>query len=234
MEHQVIEVETRDPNGKGAVRKLRANGKIPGVLYGHKEAPTPLALDPVVLRRKIRDAGMGQNTLLKISGLKRDVLALIKDTQVEPVRRALLHVDLIEVRETDSVVVNVPVEFTGKPVGVTAGGEVMVAMRSIPVRTSPIAIPKIVTLDITYLELGQTMHLSDVKLPAGSAIGGDGKLAIVSVKAPRQEKVETPAADAAAADGAAPAEGAAAGDKAAAPAGGDKAAAPAAKAPAKK
>lgn len=226
MEHQVVEVETRVSGGKGAARKLRAKGNIPGVLYGHKEAPQPIALDPVKLKKTLRDSGMGANTLLRLKGLSRDVLCLIKDTQVEPVKRNLLHIDLIEVRETETVTVLVPLEFTGKPAGVTAGGELGIARRSLAVKCSPVAIPKVIVLDVSGLQLGQTLHVSDVKFPEGTSSGFDGRLAIASVRAPRAEKVEA-AAEATPAEGAAaaPAEGAAA---AAAPA------AAAAKAPAKK
>jgi large subunit ribosomal protein L25 len=227
MEHQVVEVTTREGAGKGAARKLRAKGHIPGVLYGHKEAPQPLALDPIKLKRSLRDSGMGANTLLRIQGLSREVLALIKDTQVDPVKRNLLHVDLIEVRETETVTVLVPLEFTGKPAGVTAGGELGIARRSLAVKCSPVSIPKLITLDVSHLQLGQTMHVSDVNFPEGTTSGFDGRLAIASVRAPRAEKVET-AAEATPAEGAAaaPAEGAAAAPAAAAKA--------PAKAPAKK
>ena len=108
MEQQVIEVEPRTPGGKGDARKLRSEGKIPGVLYGHKEEPLAFSLKPAVLRKQLRASGMGRNTVFQVKGLGREALALLKDAQIDPVRRDLLHVDLLEVRESDRVVVEVP------------------------------------------------------------------------------------------------------------------------------
>ena len=122
MGQQVLEVEQRVGQGKGDARKLRASGKIPGVLYGHKEQPTPLSLDPHQLRKRIRASDLGRNPVLQLSGLDRSVMALIKDTQIDPVRRDLIHVDFFEVRETDRVVVEVPLEFEGKAAGVVRVG----------------------------------------------------------------------------------------------------------------
>jgi large subunit ribosomal protein L25 len=211
MEQQVIELEHRGPGKKGAVRKLRASGKIPGILYGHKETPVPFAVNPLELRRKIRASGMGRNTIFKVQGLGRDLHAILKDTQVDPVRRDLLHIDMIEVREGDVMEVDIPLVFTGRPEGVVQGGELQVVRRSIPVRTNPLAIPKSIEVDVTPLLLGQAMHASDLNFPPGVECTNP-RFAIASVRAPRQEEVAAPAEGAVVAEGepgAAPAEGAA-------------------------
>jgi large subunit ribosomal protein L25 len=200
MEQQVIELEHRGPGKKGAVRKLRASGKIPGILYGHKEAPVPFAVNPHELRKKIRASGMGRNTIFKIQGLGREVLALLKDTQVDPVRRDLLHIDFIEVRQGDVMEVDIPLIFSGKPEGVVQGGELQVVRRSITVRTNPLAIPQSIEVDVTPLRLGQAMHASDLTFPPG-VVCTNPKFAIASVRAPRAEEVP------AAVEGAVPVEG---------------------------
>jgi large subunit ribosomal protein L25 len=211
MEQQVIEVEHRGPSKKGAARKLRASGKIPGILYGHKEAPVPFAVNPHELRKRIRTSGMGRNTLFTMRGLGRDVMVLLKDTQVDPVRRDLLHVDFIEVREGDMVHVDVPFVFSGKPEGVTAGGELAIVRRTITVSTNPLTIPQSIAVDLTPIQLGQALHASDLKYPDG-VVCINPKDAVATVRAPRAEVVEeTPGAVAAEGEeGAAPAEGAAA------------------------
>ena len=219
MEQQVIEVEQRGPGKKGAARKLRATGKIPGILYGHKEAPVPFAVNPLELRKKIRASGMGRNTLFKVTGLEREILAILKDTQVDPVRRDLIHIDMIEVRKGDVMEVDVPLVFTGKPEGVVQGGELQVVRRSIPVRTNPLNIPRSIEVDVTPMMLGDAKHAGDLTYPEG-VICLNPKFAVCTVKAPRAEEVTTPVA----AEGAAPAEG-----EAGAPAAEGAAAAPAAK-----
>lgn len=189
MEQQVIEVEHRGTRGKGAARKLRATGMIPGVLYGHKEAPVAFSVNPLELRKRIRASGMGRNTIFKLSGLDRDVLALLKETQVDPVRRDLLHIDLIEVREGDQVFVDVPLEFSGKAAGVVAGGDLQVVRRSIEVACSPLTIPRSIPVDVTPLEIGDTLHAGDLPFPEGVVCTNE-RLAVVNIKAPRAEAAE--------------------------------------------
>jgi large subunit ribosomal protein L25 len=213
MEHQVIEVERRDTRKKGAARRLRRQGKIPGVLYGHKETPFAFSVNPSELRKKIRAAGMGRNTLFDVKGVGRQVLALLKDAQVDPVRRDLVHVDLVEVRAGDRVTIDVPLEFIGKPVGVIAGGELTIMSRIVTLRASPLSIPKSIEVNVEPLELGATLHASDLSYPEGTECTSP-RAAIVGVRIPRAEEVAEAPADAAAV----PAEGEAAAVAAAAPA----------------
>ena len=210
MEQQVIEVEQRGPRKKGAVRKLRASGKIPGILYGHKEAPVPFAVNPLELRKKLRASGQGRNTIFKVTGLGREVLALLKATQVDPVRRDLLHIDMIEVREGDVMKVDVPLVFSGKPEGVVAGGELQIVRRTIEVQCNALRIPKQIDVDLTPILLGQALHASDLTFPEGVVVTNT-RAAIATVRAPRAEE-PAPGAEAAVpaegAEGAVPAEGA--------------------------
>jgi large subunit ribosomal protein L25 len=216
MEQQFIEVEQRGPKKKGAARKLRASGKIPGILYGHKEAPIPFAVNPLELRKKIRASGMGRNTVFTLKGLARDVLVLLKATQVDPVRRDLLHIDFIEVRDGDVMKVDVPMIFSGKPDGVTAGGDLHIVRRTIEVTANALRIPTSIAVDLTPIQLGHAMHASDLTYPEG-VVCTNPKAAIATVKAPRAEPVAgegvegaVPAegeAGAAPAEGAKPAEG---------------------------
>ncbi len=187
MDTQVIEVENRTGRGKGEARKLRASGKVPAVLYGHKEEARALSLDPRMLQKGIRKSGKGRNTLFEIKGLDREVLGLIKEAQIEPLRRDILHIDFIEVRESDRVQVDVPLEYTGKPAGVTAGGDLEVVRRRLRVEASPLSIPKEIVIDITELQIGQVFHVSDISLPDG--VTAEAKLALVTVRAPKVEAV---------------------------------------------
>lgn len=238
MEHQ-ISVEPRTVDGKGSARKLRRAGKVPGILYGHKEKPLPFALNPRDLDKILAAAGTGRNTVLKVQGLERDVLALVKDSQVDPVRRTAVHIDLLEVREDEAVAVEVPLHFVGKPAGIVKGGQLQAVRFALRVYAKPLSIPRVIDVDVSHLDINDVIHVRDVKLPEGIRPALPGHLTIVILAAP--EKAEEAAPVEAAAAAAAPAAGAkaaapaaAAGAKAAAaPAAGAKAA-PAAKAPAKK
>lgn len=188
MDAQVLEVEKRIPAKKGASRKLRAMGRVPAVLYGHKEDPTHLSLDPRSLEKLMRDSGLGVNTLFELKGLDRTVRALIKDSQQHPVNRALLHLDFAEVRDGDQVVVEVPVVYNGRPEGVVAGGTLVKVRRLMRVKAAPNNIPKLVELEIGKMQIAEVIHLGDIALPEGVECAESPKVTAVYVKAPRVAK----------------------------------------------
>jgi large subunit ribosomal protein L25 len=153
---------------------------------------------------------------------------MIRDVQLDPMSRQIMHVDFIRVSMDEEVKVTVPLQLVGNPVGVVNGGNLHQGMHSVPLAAKPDAIPTKLELNVSGLDIGQALHASDLKLAAGVRVLLDPKAALASVVMPRAEKVEEAAAAAPAEGAAAPAEGAAAAPAAggAAPAaGGEKAAA---------
>lgn len=195
---QVINVEPRTPNRKSGARKLRAQGKIPGILYGAKESAQAFAVDPAQVERTLKSSGFGKNTVITLKGLDREAKCLLKDSQLDPVKRRLLHVDFIELRPSDELVLDIPIEITGKAKGVVMGGMVQQARRVFKVRAKPDSIPSKVVIDITELELGQSIRAGQVALPAGVASALPESLTLVAVNAPRGSKDEETAAEGAA------------------------------------
>ena len=195
MDAQVLEVEKRTPAKKGACRKLRAQGLVPAVLYGHKEEPTHLSCDPRTLEKLMRDSGLGVNTLFELKGLDREVRALIKEAQQHPVNRALLHLDFAEVREGDQVVVDVPVQYNGRPEGVVAGGTLVKVRRLMKVKAAPNNFPKLIEIDVSKMQIADVVHLGDIALPDGVACAEAPKTTAVYVKAPRVTKQATEETD---------------------------------------
>jgi large subunit ribosomal protein L25 len=195
MQTQVIEIKKRENSGKTAARKDRQAGRVPGILYGHKQEPFPFTIDPHDLLKKVRSSGMGRNTVFKVVGAGRELTALIKDSQSHPLKHTLLHVDLIEVRESDRIVVEVPVELIGKPEGVIAGGVLQAVRRTIAVECSPVAIPQKITADVTHLHLNQALHVNDIKFPDGTKSGypPGTNFAVATVQPPRAEEEVKPA-----------------------------------------
>ncbi|MCB9654849.1 MAG: 50S ribosomal protein L25 [Deltaproteobacteria bacterium] len=192
METQTIQVRERAPDGKRASRKLRHSGSVPGVLYGHKEAPVAFEFDPKDLRKCLRTSGVGRNTVFKVEGLPRGaVLAIIKDSDLDPVRREVTHVDLIEVRDTDRVDVEVPVHLDGKPAGVVEGGVLQAVSRVLPLTCSPLNIPREIRVDVTALRIGHSIHGGDVALPAGVSLAVPPSITLATVKAPRDAAAAT-------------------------------------------
>jgi large subunit ribosomal protein L25 len=222
-------VEVRTESGKGSARRARAAGKVPGILYGHKEPPVTLTVDPLALVKSL-DKERKRNTVFTLAvGGDKAVTAMIRDVQLDPMSRQIIHVDFIRVSMDEEVKVTVPLHLVGNPVGVVNGGNLHQGMHAVPLAAKPDAIPSKLELNVSGLDIGQALHASDLKLGAGVRVLLDPKAALASVVLPRAEKVEEAAA-AAPAEGAAaaPAEGAAAAPAAgaAAPAaGGEKAAA---------
>jgi large subunit ribosomal protein L25 len=201
----VVNVEPRTAGNKSTSRRLRAEGKIPGILYGHKEPAVAFAVDPSKLERTLRSSGYARNTVLTLKGLDREVQTLVQDSQVDPVKRNLIHVDLIEVRPDDVLTLNIPFDVEGRAKGVVAGGVLQLAHREIKVSCKPAAIPKKITIDVSDLELGQAIHVGDVKLPAGVTAALPPTLTLLAIHAPRAAKEETAATPEAGAAAAAPA-----------------------------
>lgn len=244
MDFSKVSVDVRKQSGKGAARKVRASGKVPGVLYGNKGEPVAVTFDEKTLLQSL-DKERRRNTVFTLTvagegGKNEQVTAMIRDAQIDPLSRRLMHVDFLRIDLEHEVHVTVPLVLTGKAVGTTNGGNLHQSMHAILIAAKPAAIPTKLEVDVTALDIGTALHVSDLKLAAGVRALLDAKEAIASVVAPKAEKVE---AEAAPVEGAVPAEGAAAaaggeaagGDKAAgakgaaAPAKGGAAAAPAKK-----
>ena len=233
-----LDATVREGSGKGAARKLRATGKVPAVIYGkHMETPLHIAVEPKPLRAAVATPKKLNTVItLKLGGKSHQVL--LKDYQMDPVTRDVLHADFLEVRDNEQVKVNVPVALVGKAEGVGQGGIMSQQKREIEIWALPSAIPETIEVDVTNLKIAQALHINDVKLPAGITVKTQTNYTIAVVVAPEAEVVATPAAEATAAAAGAdgkPAAGdakAAAGDAKAAA--GDAKAGAAAKAPEKK
>ena len=224
-----------------AGKRLRATGRIPAVIYGRKVKPQNVEVKQKDLENVTHHAA-SENLLLDLSidgDGKSKHLVLVKEIQHHPISGQFLHVDLHEVSENEKVIVMVPVETTGEAEGVKVGGGVLEhVLFKIKVRAFPRDLPEVITVDVSHLNIGQSVHLGDIKPPANVEIVGDKGVSVISCAAPITEAEEQAALEAAATpgevemikekkeEGAAPAEGAKAGEKAPAAKG---AAAPAAK-----
>ena len=235
-----LAAKTREKSGKGPARQLRFKGLIPAVCYGPYDKPLHVAVDPEAIKKAIATPHKFNTVIkLQIDGDTRTVL--FKSYEKDPVDGHVLHADFLEVRMDQDVVVNVPVILIGKPEGVTAGGILQQVARTLPVLAKPADIPEKIEVDVSALQIAESLHVKDVKLPAGVKlkVKGDQTIAVVNVpekeeEAPKPAAAAVPGAEGAAAAPGAPgaAPGAPGAPGAAAPAAG--AAAPAAGAPAAK
>jgi large subunit ribosomal protein L25 len=188
----VLSAEARAATGKGANRKLRVSGRIPAVIYGKGRDSQSVALDPVALEKLLHQSGAGLNTLIDLSVAGRTDTVLVKELQRHPVHGKYLHVDFFQVDLTQKITVSVPIHFTGKARGVEFGGILDHPLRELEVECLPRAIPEFVEVDVSALEIGQSIHVSDLRLPEGVEVKTDPTLPVASVVLPAAEVEAAP------------------------------------------
>jgi large subunit ribosomal protein L25 len=188
---------------RGGSKKLREAGRIPAVIYGRQTKPENLEVQAKELEDLIHHSA-SENLLVDLAvkdDSKPKRLALLQEIQHHPLTGHLLHVDFHEVAENEKVTIMVPVESTGEPVGVKTGGGVLEhVLFRIRVRALPKDLPEVITVDVSGLNIGQSIHLGDIAPPPAVEILGDKHISVLAVAAPRSEEEEAAeAADAAAA-----------------------------------
>lgn len=171
-----ISAELRDTFGKGAARQLRRNGKIPAVLYGHKEEAVHLALPEHDLFLALKNP----NVLLNLDFGDRRQLALPKAVQKDPVRRTLEHVDLLLVRRGEKVTVEIPVVTVGE---IASGGLLEHTLNTLSIEAEATHIPTSIELSIEGLEVGAQVLAKDIPLPPGAELSTDPEHIVVHVLA---------------------------------------------------
>lgn len=188
----------RETIGKGGARKARAAGQLPGVVYGHGEEPVAVAVDYREFMTQVRKH-KGGNPIVNLNLGGTEVTALVRDAQIDPISQAVLHVDFQHISLTEKVTVEVPVHAVGLAIGVKDGGGILeMITRTLEIRCLPTAIPPSIDVDVTALNVGQSLHVSDVKVE-GIEIVSDPDTTLILVAAPTVE-AETPAEGAAAAE----------------------------------
>ncbi len=173
------------------MKKLRAQGRVPAVIYGGQAKPVNLEIKTKEIQDLIHHSA-SENVLVDLAvdqAGKR--LALVQEVQHHALSGAVLHVDLHEVAENEKVTVTVQVESTGEPVGVKTGGGVLEhVLFKIKVRALPKDLPEVITVDVSHLEIGQSIHIGDIKPPEGVEVLGNKKVTVLACAAPVTEAQE--------------------------------------------
>ncbi len=198
MEQNTLWAEPRQQVGKGVTGKIRKSGKLPAVLYGLGKSQ-PIVVEPIFIYKTLLSEE-GRNRVYQIEGGElKGKNVLIKDWQVDPLSRRLVHVDLLEIDITKQIVVTVAVTLIGKAAGVAEGGVLNIIERTIEIRCLPNAIPKHIEVDVTSLIIGRSLHLDDIKLPAGvEKASADANPTLVACVPPTKEEEAAPSLTAAA------------------------------------
>ncbi|MBR2818079.1 MAG: 50S ribosomal protein L25/general stress protein Ctc [Reyranella sp.] len=226
-----VVAKMRDRAGKGGARSSRREGLIPAVIYGDKQPPMMIAVEPKTIEREVHKEGYFNHRLtIAVDGKDHDVLP--RDVQIDPVTDKTLHLDFLRIGADSIITVQVPVHFKNELAspGIKRGGVLNVVLHEITVRTTADKIPEIFEVDLTGLEIGHSIHMSTLNIPEGvRVVTRDNNATVASIAAPTVVREAAPAEGAAAAPAAGAAAAPAAGAAAAAPAAGAKAPAPAKK-----
>lgn len=183
--------ERREDLGKGGARKARAAGRIPGVVYGHGETPMAVSIDVREFQTAMR-AHKGGNAIVNLKVGGGEYTALVRDAQIDPVSRAVLHLDFQHISLTETIEVEVPVHAVGLADGVKNGGGVLeLITRQLEVRCLPTGIPASIDVDVTELAIGASIHVGDIKAE-GYTILTDPHTTVVTVVAPTVEEAPAP------------------------------------------
>lgn len=199
METLEIQANARAAGGKNHARRLRRSGKIPAVLYGPKTQAVALELDKKDFSTRV--ALLQGSHLVRLKSSLPELaekVALVKEMQFHPISGDVTHADLYEVDLAAKIQVQVPLRFVGKAAGVTRGGILQPIVREVEVECLPMDIPGFFNVDVSALDIGDSIHVEEIQMPADVTLVFESNFAVVTVVTPTVE--EAPAA-------AAPAEG---------------------------
>jgi len=203
MASATLSAETRTETGKGVARKLRAAGRVPGVVYGHGREAQSLSLNARELEKLLSTIAAG-STVVELTLGSATTNTLIREVQRHPFKKQILHVDFMELVAGEKVIVDIPLVFVGTPEGVrTGGGLLEQILHSIEINVDPSSIPNHIDVDVSQMVMGHSLHVRDLKLPEGIEVLTDEDATVCAVIAPRAVVEETAAAEGEAASAAA-------------------------------
>lgn len=183
----VLSAQVREGRGRSDVRKLRADGLLPGVIYGAGIEPVALSVPRSDLLKVLHAHGAHPLVTVKVEG-GRDYLALVKDLQIDAVKQVALHVDFHRVQEDKPVQTEVEVVLVGTPAGVKTGGILEVQQRTVAVEALPRALPEHLEFDVSEMDVGSSVRVGEIAAPEGVTILTDPEQTLCSVVAPRVEE----------------------------------------------
>jgi large subunit ribosomal protein L25 len=192
-----LSAQPRSETGKGANRQLRMKGRIPAVVYGHGEETRKVSVDAHELERLFSRIHV-ENTLitLDVDGAGAPMKALVKEIQSNPVRNQVLHVDFYMIHAGEKLNVQIPIRLVGAAPGVKAGGILQHALDELEVRCLPDAIPERIDVDISALDIGDSIHVHELVVPEGVEVEVDADRTVCSVVPPTVSAEEVAAEEA--------------------------------------
>lgn len=188
MDQAELNVEIREKSGKGVARKLRAAGKLPAVVYGKGFEPTPITVEPKELEAAISGEA-GLNTLMTLKGATElsGKVVILKDADIHPLRRDMVSADFHAINLTEKASFMVPVNIVGTAVGQKEGGTLQLVRTELEVLCLPTQVPQTIDIDITELEIGDTVHIDQVVAPEGVELVHDVNFTVMTLSVVKAE-----------------------------------------------
>ncbi len=193
MDNVSIVVHKRDVTGTRAAKRLRKSGLIPGVIYGHGKDAVLIAVEPHVLREALSTrAGTHAVLDVTVEGQKRGHKAIVKDLELDRVKSTVTHIDLQEIRLDETIETSVAIHFEGESKGVKLGGMLDEAVHEVTVKGLVTAIPEHLVIDVSEMDINDTLKVADLQVPEGIEIMADLEDVLCSVLPPRkiEEEIE--------------------------------------------
>lgn len=191
MAKSVLNVETRVRTGKGGSRKVRRDGLVPAVVYGKGIEALNLRLDPKALQQAIAtEAGWNTLITLKGDGPFDGQVVILKDIQIDSIRRDTQHVDFLAIDMQKSLSIMVPVQPVGRSKGEIEGGSLQLIRHELELHCLPMNIPVSIEIDVTGLNIGDVVHIADVALPEGVESQHDVNFTVLTIVGHKAEEVE--------------------------------------------
>lgn len=189
-----LDVSKREKGTKGDLTSLRNSGRIPAVIYGQGKPAVSISMDKLEFARAYRKA-VTELAFFDLVVEGRTLRTIIRDRQIHPVSRDIIHVDFLELHENKPIHLEIPVHFTGTPAGVENGGRLEELIHKIEISCLPKDVPDHIMADVKGLEIGQSLHVGDLKIENAQVITG-ADLAIAVVHAPKKDSSAAAAAPA--------------------------------------
>ncbi|WP_435018369.1 50S ribosomal protein L25 [Tundrisphaera sp. TA3] len=191
-----IQVQARDPlknkgTGSRVSRKLRAQGRIPAIIYGHKQAPTTIS----IARDSVWEMIKKSTHLAQLEFDGKSEMVLVRDVQWDYLGKEIIHLDFARVDAEESIATEVRLDFRGTAPGIGEGGVLEQLAHALEVHCRATAIPESIRVDVSSLHMGEAIHVRDLKLPEGVTTSVDPELLLVHVVAPAAEPEPSEAAE---------------------------------------
>jgi len=192
MKQVTLSAIKREKTGKEISKKLRKQGLIPAIVYGPRFQPFPIAvkfneLESILIKHK------GETLLFNLElsdGEPSKIQAILKDYQTHPITDKIIHIDFLAIHEEEAITLDIPLEFLGKPVGISKGGILEILLHELTIECLPSNIPDKIYVDISNLDVGDVLHVKDIKVPEGVKVIDDPEETVITIVAEAVEVAE--------------------------------------------